>query len=312
MFGIEYTSGLTVSVTVTADPGGGSSWISGDPVILWGDGSTTTSVLNGRAYSHTYSSYGTYTIMFEGENECGGICGDEKSITLVEAAIDVTIVDWTLQSSVNLGDTIVTNVTVKNNSSTEEASIKALVSGTNTTTGYPLSSGYVGTTIPASTTVGISCPIDVPADADLGTYQLTPTMYALDDTLLAIGTSKTVAVVEECPEVTITFPNTPEISFNGTTATCRIYVNAGAGETVSRYGTSILAYDGSNWIELADQLDLLSQEQTVDLTWEMTAGTDWCMVGGTVINSCGASNSKNTSYYKYTECPVPTCSFRIN
>ena len=200
MFGIEYTSGLTVSVTVTADPGEGSSWVSGDPVISWGDGTTTTSVLNGRAYSHTYSSYGTYTIMFEGENECGGTCGDEKSITLVE----------------------------------------------------------------------------------------------------------------ECPEVTITYPNTPEISFDSTTATCRIYVDAGTGETPVTTGTSILAYDGNNWVQVADQLNFSLQEQTVDLTWEMTAETDWCMVTGAVVNSCGASDNKNTLYYKYTECPVPTCSFRIN
>ena len=200
MFGIEYTSGLTVSVTVTASPGSGSSWISGDPVISWGDGTTTTHVLNGRAYSHTYSSYGTYTISLEGENECGGICGDEKSITLVE----------------------------------------------------------------------------------------------------------------ECPEIIIRYPNTPEISFDGTTATCRIYVDAGAGETPVMGGTSIIAYNGKEWVQVADQLNFSLRIQTVDLTWEMVAGTDWCMVGGTIVNSCGSSSSKNTSHYSYTVCPVPTCSFRIN
>ena len=200
MFEIEYTSGLTVSITVTANPGEGSSWISGDPVISWGDGTTTTNVLNGRAYSHTYSSYGTYTISFEGENICGGTCGDEQSVTLVK----------------------------------------------------------------------------------------------------------------ECPEVTIEYPNTPEISFDGTTAICRIYIDAGAGETPVMGGTSILAYDGADWVQVANQLDFSLQIQTVDLTWEMVAETDFCVVSGTVANSCGKGFNKNTSHYSYKICPVPTCSFRIN
>jgi len=122
--------------------------------------------------------------------------------TKVSPPPDVTITDWALPSSANPGDTLAVSVTVENNSSTEAASIKALVSGVNQTTGYPLSSGYVETTISASDTVEISCPIDVPDDADVGTYQLTPTVYASDGTLLDTGTTKTIDIQTPVTDVT--------------------------------------------------------------------------------------------------------------
>lgn len=202
MFNIEYTSGLIVSITVTTSPGAGESWVTGDPVISWGDGATTGSVLDGRAYSHTYASYDTYTIGLDGENTpCGKTAGDEKSITLVE----------------------------------------------------------------------------------------------------------------DCPDVTASFPNTPEISFDGTTATCRVTINAGAGETLDESLTSIVAWNGSAWVEMYDQLSYSVQSQTVDLTWEMAADTNECFVSADPTNGCGNYCGATTSYYEYTEfCPLPTCSFRIN
>ena len=78
---IQYTEGLTVSITVTSDPGAGASWFLNHPVIDWGDGSTTTGAASG-IHSHTYSKYGTYMITYTATNNCGITCTDSESIPL--------------------------------------------------------------------------------------------------------------------------------------------------------------------------------------------------------------------------------------
>ena len=80
-FEIQYTEGLTVSITVTSDPGAGASWSLNHPVIDWGDGSTTTGAASG-IHSHTYSKYGTYMITYTATNNCGITCTDSESIPL--------------------------------------------------------------------------------------------------------------------------------------------------------------------------------------------------------------------------------------
>ena len=84
MIEIQYLSGLTVSVTVAADPGTDATWFTDYPAIDWGDGSAMTTNATSGTYSHTYSSYDTYTITYTAMNNCGETATDHASVTLWE------------------------------------------------------------------------------------------------------------------------------------------------------------------------------------------------------------------------------------
>ena len=87
MFRIEYTTGLTVSITISENPGTGASWVDGDPLIDWGDGTGYSGAVDGQRYSHTYDTYDTYTIKIDGTNDCGEVASYEEDITLVQCPI---------------------------------------------------------------------------------------------------------------------------------------------------------------------------------------------------------------------------------
>ena len=91
-FEIQYTDGLTVSITVTADPGTGGTWLTDHPIISWGDETETTGATTGTTYTHTYPSYATYAIQLDANiDECDATSSDTKSVTLVEPCPEPTL-----------------------------------------------------------------------------------------------------------------------------------------------------------------------------------------------------------------------------
>lgn len=69
---IDCTLDITLDISKVS-PGSGESWIYGDPVIDWGDGTSTGNVV-GMTISHAYQTVGNYSIRLEGESRCGGSC----------------------------------------------------------------------------------------------------------------------------------------------------------------------------------------------------------------------------------------------
>ena len=111
-----------------------------------------------------------------------------------------------------------------------------------------------------------------------------------------------------CPTPTVTFLDSPEITFDGTTAHCRVEIDAGAGQVLDVAVISIDGWNGATWVNLYAQLDYNTQTQTVDLTWEMveTTGDARCLVHTT--NDCGTSSGwVSTAYYTYSPTPDVPC-----
>jgi hypothetical protein len=69
---IDCTLDITLDISKVS-PGSGESWIYGDPVIDWGDGTSTENVA-GVTISHAYQTVGNYSIRLEGESGCGESC----------------------------------------------------------------------------------------------------------------------------------------------------------------------------------------------------------------------------------------------
>ena len=76
-FEIQYTDGLTVSITVTADPGTGGSWLPNHPIISWGDG-TESDWLEpygnkvSRTAAHSWTKSGTYDVKVKAKDDPDG------------------------------------------------------------------------------------------------------------------------------------------------------------------------------------------------------------------------------------------------
>lgn len=76
--------GRSITIDISQiDPGNGEAWIAGDPVVIWGDGTQSTSV-SGTTASHTYQAVGMYTITLEGENTCGNVCTHDEIVVVIE------------------------------------------------------------------------------------------------------------------------------------------------------------------------------------------------------------------------------------
>ena len=115
---------------------------------------------------------------------------------------------------------------------------------------------------------------------------------------------KTVIVTEEvCPVPTVTYPNTPEISFSGTTATCRVTINTNDGSGPDHLQTNLYGYSDDNTVvNLNDQINMSLASQTVDLVWEMIAPTTSCHCAIEVQNRCGTPTGwVMTADYEYVE-----------
>ena len=111
----------------------------------------------------------------------------------------------------------------------------------------------------------------------------------------------TFEVTAGCPTPTVTFLDSPEITFEGTTAHCRVEIDAGAGQVLDVALMSVDGWNGANWVNLYTQLDYNTQTQIVDLTWEMVETTEYahCLIFAT--NDCGMTYGwVSTAYYSYT------------
>lgn len=113
-------------------------------------------------------------------------------------------------------------------------------------------------------------------------------------------------VAADCPMPTVSYPNSPEITFDGTTATCRITIDAGAGHVLDPASTELRGFNGhtdtyQEWTDLSSQLSYATQTQTVDLTWTMFGTTPWAVCGALITNDCTSSPGwVNTQNYDYT------------
>jgi hypothetical protein len=116
-----------------------------------------------------------------------------------------------------------------------------------------------------------------------------------------------------CPTPTATFLDSPEITFDGTTAHCRVEIDAGAGQTLATItattGTTVEAWDGTGWVNgLSKQLNYNVQVQTVDLTWEMVKETNVCICKIWAVNDCDVSTGwADTAYHIYPPIPDVPC-----
>jgi hypothetical protein len=113
-----------------------------------------------------------------------------------------------------------------------------------------------------------------------------------------------------CPTPTVTYPNSPEVTFDGKTATCRVTLDTQDGNAPKDVygGSAVMGYNGDEWVWLLDQIDWTDPVQTVDLTWEMTAVTDYVSVFVILENSCGkGSGTIQTADYTYSPTPDVPC-----
>ena len=79
-------------------PGEGESWVTGDPVIFWGDGIQTDNVA-GTTIWHTYSDIGLYNIQLEGRNSCDETCSSSEAIVVLENPHNLITTDITKTSA---------------------------------------------------------------------------------------------------------------------------------------------------------------------------------------------------------------------
>lgn len=118
---------------------------------------------------------------------------------------------------------------------------------------------------------------------------------------------KTVIVTEEevCPDVTVTYLDTPEVTYVGSTATCRATLNTNDGNPPkdSYGGTAAMGYDGSNFVDITDQIDLSLAVQTINFTWEMDVPTVYMHMFVCLANSCSEGDIPGiqTQYYTWEE-----------
>jgi len=93
---------------------------------------------------------------------------------------------------------------------------------------------------------------------------------------------------EVCPTPTVVYLDATEITFDGTTASCRVTIDAGVGQTLARIGSGVEAYDGVGWVDRRDLLDYGVQVQTVTLQWEMQGSQARMCISA--ANGCGATS----------------------
>ena len=97
-----YLCNRTIKVDLSRiNPGDGQTWLTGEPVLSWGDGSQDTEARSG-TISHTYENIGTYTISLDGENDCNETCSRSEDIFVIEnpanlVATDATSTEATIQ-----------------------------------------------------------------------------------------------------------------------------------------------------------------------------------------------------------------------
>ena len=91
-----YICGRTVKVDLSrVNPGDGQTWLTGEPVLSWGDGSQNTEARSG-TISHTYENIGAYTISLDGENDCNETCFHSEDIFVIENPAITTVANVTL------------------------------------------------------------------------------------------------------------------------------------------------------------------------------------------------------------------------
>jgi len=85
------TSGLTVSVSVSANPGAGQSYSETSlPTVNWGDGLNETAPSLPGTLQHTYKNAGTYNIEFSIANDCGKTCKTTEQVAVEEPVTSCT------------------------------------------------------------------------------------------------------------------------------------------------------------------------------------------------------------------------------
>jgi hypothetical protein len=116
---------------------------------------------------------------------------------------------------------------------------------------------------------------------------------------------KTVIVTEGiCPTPVVTYLDMPEITFDGSTAYCRVSMDTMDGNPPKDvYGGSfVTAYNGIDFDLLHNQINWSLPSQTVTLQWEMKAPTPYAQVVTEIVNSCGGTSGPiQTAHYEYPE-----------
>jgi hypothetical protein len=111
-----------------------------------------------------------------------------------------------------------------------------------------------------------------------------------------------------CPTPTISFPDTPDISFDADNiAHCHMTVDAGAGEVLDLVYGDVFVNDGvSSYVTptITPPLNTTSQIQNVELTWPMQASDSAVYVTVQLYNTCLESALSASSPVAYTHVPL--------
>ena len=90
-----YICGRTVKVDLSrVNPGNDQTWLTGKPVLSWGDGSQDTEARSG-TISHTYENIGAYKISLNGENDCYKTCSHSEDVFVIENPANIIVTDVT-------------------------------------------------------------------------------------------------------------------------------------------------------------------------------------------------------------------------
>jgi hypothetical protein len=87
---------------------------------------------------------------------------------------------------------------------------------------------------------------------------------------------------------TVTFPNRPDISISGATASCKVSINTGDGSKLNPRTSTVELWDGETWVPNAiAKFDPNAPVQTTTITWPLKKTSDVIHAKIYIKNECG-------------------------
>lgn len=91
-----------------------------------------------------------------------------------------------------------------------------------------------------------------------------------------------------CNTPTVTFPNRPDISISGATASCKVSINTGDGSKLNPRTSTVELWDGETWVPNAiAKFDPNAPVQTTTITWPLKKTSDVIHAKIYIKNECG-------------------------
>lgn len=111
----------------------------------------------------------------------------------------------------------------------------------------------------------------------------------INNTLLPVATgSVTASSTTTCNTPTVTFPNRPDISISGATASCKVSINTGDGSKLNPRTSTVELWDGETWVANAiAKFDPNAAVQTRTITWPLKKSSDAIHAMIYIKNACG-------------------------